>query len=113
MIKNLVIVVLIIVILGMRGVSIQHDIVENPGVQENTSYVATGATNFWNTYLSGPAHFIWQRVIVDILWEGFRTNMERLRNGQSPTDFHSMDTSAVPNIPHLIDQYNQNHPTGN
>lgn len=110
-IRTLAIVILILVVLGLLGVSVEHDIVEDPGVQENTSYVWEGVTYVWQTYLAGPFNFVWNEVIVGILWEGFRINMERLQNGQSPTDFSSMDTSSIPSIPDLIDDYNQNHPT--
>ena len=108
-IRTLVVVILILVILGLLGVSVEDDIVGNPDVQENTSYVWSGVTHVWQTYLAGPFYFIWHDVIVGILWEGFRINMERLQNGQSPTDFYSMDTSSIPSIPDLISEYNQNH----
>lgn len=111
-IKNLVILIIILVILGLAGVNVEEDIAGNPTVQENTSYVWNGVIYVWQTYLAGPASFIWNDVIVGILWEGFRVNMERLQNGQSPTDFHSMDTSAFPNVPDLIREYNQDNPTG-
>ena len=111
-IRNLVIVIIILVILGLTGVNVEEDVVGNETVQENTSYVWNGIQHVWNTYLAGPAEWLWQEVIVGILWEGFRTNMERLQNGQSPTDFHSMDTSAFPNVPDLIREYNQDNPTG-
>ena len=108
-IRTLAIVILVLVILGLLGVSVEHDIVEDPGVQENTSYVWEGVTHVWQTYLTRPLDFIWNEVIVGILWEGFRINMERLQNGQSPTDFSSMDTSSIPSIPDLISEYNQNN----
>ena len=108
-IRTLAIVILILVVLGLLGVSVEHDIVEDPGVQENTSYVWEGVTYVWQTYLAGPFNFVWNEVIVGILWEGFRINMERLQNGQAPTDFSSMDTSSIPNIPDLIENYNQNN----
>ena len=108
-IRTLAIVILILVVLGLLGVSVEHDIVEDPGVQENTSYVWEGVTYVWQTYLAGPFNFVWNEVIVGILWEGFRINMERLQNGQAPTDLSSMDTSSIPNIPDLIENYNQNN----
>lgn len=108
-IRNLVLVIIVLVVLGLMGVNVEEDIVGNEQVQENTSYVASGVVHVWETYLAGPARFIWNEIIVGILWEGFRVNMERLQNGQTPTDFHSMDTSALPSIPDLVEQYNQEH----
>ncbi len=108
-VRTLVVVILILVTLGLLGVSVEDDIVANPDVQENTSYVWEGVSHIWQTYLAGPASFILNDVIVGILWEGFRLNMERLQNGESPTDFYSMDTSSIPSIPDLISEYNQNN----
>ena len=108
-IRNLVILIIILVILGLAGVNVEEDVVGNETVQENTSYVWNGAVYVWNTYLTGPASFIWNEIIVGILWEGFRLNMERLQNGQTPTDFSSMDTSSIPNVPDLIRNYNENN----
>lgn len=109
MIKILVIIILILVALGLMGVSVQHDVVENPGVQENVSYVSTGALGFWNTYLSQPAQWLWQELIVGILWETFARNMGRLRDGETPTDFTNPHLNDWPTVPGLIDQYNASH----
>lgn len=102
-IRTLVIVIIILVILGLAGVSVQHDIVENEGVQENTSYVWSGVVYVWDTYLAGPASFLWNDVFVGIIWQAFLNNMQLLQNGQTPTDFNSVDTSAVPTFQDWID----------
>ncbi len=107
-IRNLVIVIIILVILGLTGVNVEEDVVGNETVQENTSYVWNGVQYVWNTYLAGPAQWIWQEVIVNILWHTFVENMERLRAGQPPTYF-TPNTDVIPSIPGLIDEYNQNH----
>lgn len=109
MIKILTIIILVLVVLGLLGVSVQHDVVENEGVQENVSYVSTGAIGFWNTYLSQPAQWLWQELIVGILWETFTRNMGRLRDGQTPTDFTNPHLDDWPSIPQLIDNYNSNN----
>jgi hypothetical protein len=107
-IRNLVIVIIILVILGLMGVSVEEDIVENEQVQENTSYVWNGVEYVWETYLAGPASFLWNDIFVGILWETFAENMERLRAGQ-PADYFTPNTDVVPSIPGLIDEYNDNH----
>lgn len=108
-IRNLVIVIIILVILGLTGVSVEEDIVQNEGVQENTSYVLSGVVYVWNTYLSEPASFLWNEFFIGILWETFAANMERLRNGETPTDFTNDNLDNWPSIPQLIDDYNQNN----
>jgi hypothetical protein len=109
MIKTLVVIVLILVGLGLMGVSVEHDIVDNPAVEENVSYVSVGATSLWNRYLAEPARWVWQELIVNILWETFVRNMERLRDGQTPTDFTNEHLQDWPTVPGMIDQYNANH----
>ena len=101
--------ILLLVVLGLLGVSVQHDVVEHEGVQENVSYVSTGVVGFWNTYLSQPAQWLWQELIVNILWETFARNMERLRDGETPTDFTNSHLDDWPSIPELIDNYNANN----
>lgn len=103
MIRLLTVVILLLVILGLLGVSVQHDVVENPGVQENTSYVESGITQFWNNYLAGPFDYLWNDVFVDILWAAFIENMHRLRDGEPPTYFQGPTHGTIPSIPDMID----------
>ena len=109
MIRLLVVIILLLVILGLLGVSVQHDVVENPGVQENTSYVESGVVSFWNNYLANPASYLWDDVFVDIIWAAFVENMERLRNGEPPVYFEGPTQGTIPSIPQMIDTYNQNN----
>lgn len=109
MIRLLVVAILLLVILGLLGVSVQHDIVENSGVQENTSYVSTGIASFVTTYLAAPFGFLWNEVMVGILWNTFVENMERLRNGEPPTYFSGATQGTIPSIPQMIDDYNAAH----
>lgn len=111
MIRLLVVAILLLVILGLLGVSVQHDVVENPGVQENTSYVGTGIATFFTTYLAAPFDFLWNDVFVGILWNTFVENMERLRNGEPPTYFNGATQGVIPSIPQIIDDYNATHTT--
>ncbi len=104
-IRNLVVVIIILVILGLSGVSVEEDIVQNEGVQENTSYVLSGVLNIWNNYLAGPFMFLWQDVFVELIWESFILNMQRLRNGETPTDFSLQSDLPYPSVPEYIDSY--------
>ncbi len=110
MIRLLVVAILLLVILGLLGVSVQHDIVENPGVQENTSYVGTGIASFFTTYLAAPFDYLWNDIFVGILWGTFVENMERLQNGEPPTYFQGQTQGVIPSIPQMIDDYNEAHP---
>ena len=110
MIRFLVVAILLLVILGLLGVSVQHDVVENPGVQENTSYVESGVVTFWNQYLANPASYLWNDIFVNILWTTFVANMDRLRNGEAPVYFQGQTQGVIPSIPDYIDDYNEAHP---
>lgn len=109
MIRLLVVIILLLVILGLLGVSVQHDVVENEGVQENTSYVADGVVTFWDNYLANPASYLWNGVFVNILWAAFVENMERVRDGEPPTYFSGPTQGVIPSIPQMIDDYNESH----
>jgi hypothetical protein len=74
-----------ILVLSYFKISIKS-VVESPIGQENINYVGGGTRNLWDDYLAQPAHYLWQDVWVNIFWQGFINNMERIRDGQ-PTDF--------------------------
>jgi hypothetical protein len=75
----------LILVLGYFNVSVE-EVVESPQAQENLDYVKGETRTLWERYLSGPVTYLWQDVWVDIFWEGFLNNMERIRDGL-PTDF--------------------------
>lgn len=104
-IKTLVIIIIILVILGLAGVSVEDDIVENEGVQENTSYVATGVVYVWDTYLKGPASYLWNDIFVDLIWESFIVNMQALRNGDTATNFELQGDLPYPSLGEYVDNY--------
>jgi len=76
---------IIILVLSYFKISIKS-VVESPTGQENINYVGGGTVNLWDTYLKGPASYLWNDVFVDIFWKSFINNMERIRDGQ-PTDY--------------------------
>lgn len=81
--------ILIILVLSYFNVSIKS-VVESPTGKENINYVREGAKGLWGKYLAGPASYLWKDVWLDIFWQGFINNMERIRDGK-PT---IMDESA-------------------
>ncbi len=111
--KTLVIIILIIVALGMFGINIEEDVAGNEDVQHNVSYVWTGVVNFWDRYLAGPADYIWNDIFVDLIWDSFILNMQRLRDGQSPTDFNLQGDLPYQTIPEYIDGYTPYQPIQN
>ena len=66
-----------------------RSVVESPEAQDNINYVGGGTRNLWNDYLKKPASYLWNDVFVNIFWQSFINNMERIRDGQ-PTDYETV-----------------------
>lgn len=79
---------IVVLILSYYNVSIK-DVVESPKAQENINYVGGGAKSVWDKYLKDPAIYIWDKVIVDLLWDSFILNMERVKDGKA-TEFQEL-----------------------
>ncbi len=76
---------ILIVVLSHYHIDIRSE-VESEQSQSNLNYVGNKTTSIWEQYLSGPAHYIWNKIFVDLLWGAFVSNFERIRDGK-PTDF--------------------------
>jgi len=83
---------ILILVLSYFNIRIKN-VVESPVGQENIEYVTGTSKSFWQKYLKDPASYLWNDVWIDIFWQGFINNMERIRDGK-PTDFDE----AAPNI---------------
>ena len=70
-IKIIIILVLALIILGYFGFDIR-DILEKPLVQKNLNYVWNFVIFVWDHYLKTPAVFIWDRVIIDLIWDNVK-----------------------------------------
>lgn len=77
--------VLLILVLSYFHISLRV-VVEDPVTQDNFNYVGGASRSLWDRYLKGPASYLWNDVFIDIFWQSFINNMERIRDGQ-PTDF--------------------------
>ncbi len=80
----LLLIAVAILVLSYFNISIKG-VVESPTGKENIHYVKGTTQTFWNKYIAGPAHYLWQDVWVNIFWRSFINNMERIRDGK-PTD---------------------------
>ena len=86
---------ILILVLSYFDIRIKN-VVESPAGQENIEYVTGTSKSFWQKYLKDPASYLWNDVWIDIFWQGFINNMERIRDGK-PTDFDEAAPSI--NIP--------------
>jgi hypothetical protein len=85
--------IILIFVLSYFNISVKS-VVESPTAKDNVNYVGGAGKNLWNDYLKKPVTYFWDKVVVDLLWASFVSNMERIRDGQ-PTDFDK----AAPTVP--------------
>ncbi len=83
LIKIIVIIIILIGILSYFGISVRS-IIENNLFQENIGYILNWIRYIWNTYLIGPAKYIWNDIFINLLWNSFIENMQRIKEGRNP-----------------------------
>lgn len=95
MIRLIIIIVLIIVVLSYFNISVRS-IINGEIFQDNWSYITNGIAYVWNTYLVGPASYLYNDIFIDLLWNSFIDNMKAIKGGGTP-DLLS-NPPAVPTI---------------
>jgi len=93
--KLILIIIIAIIILSYFGFDLRS-IIEAERTQTNLDYVWGIVTNVWDTYLVEPVSYLWNDVFIDLIWESFIDNLERIKAGQ-PTTIEEM-APAVNNI---------------
>jgi len=88
LIKWILIFVIFIIIISYLGLDLRA-IVESPETQGNIGYVWSLTTTAWNNYLKSPVLYFWNNIFIDLLWESFVSNLERIKAGD-PNDFELM-----------------------
>ena len=76
-IKLIILIVIILIILGYYGYNIQ-DILQSPSVHNNLVYVWNGVKTLWINVLATPATYIWNNIIVGILWKLFSAGIGKV-----------------------------------
>lgn len=99
-IKTILIIIALILIMSFLSFDIES-IVESPQSQKNIAYVVGLGTLVWDKFLSKPVLYFWQNIFIDLLWESFVSNMERIKQGE-PTDLQLM----APYVP-ILDTYSE------
>jgi len=87
-IKFIVIIVIAIIILSYFGFDIRS-IIESPESQGNLGYVWGGVVYVWESWIERPASYLWNDVFIDLLWDSFIENLERIKGGE-PTTIEGM-----------------------
>lgn len=73
------------------GFSVQ-DVVENEQMQSNFSYIQTHINDFYQEHLAEKINYFWNDVVVNLFWDSFVDNMERVKNGE-PTNIELLAPS--------------------
>ncbi|MFA5750711.1 MAG: hypothetical protein WCX79_04500 [Candidatus Paceibacterota bacterium] len=98
-IKILIWGIIIILVLSYFKINIRG-VVESPEAQENIEYVKEGGKTIWEEYLQEPAKYIWNNIFIELLWNAFVENLERVRDGK-PTEIEE----AAPILPTSYTHY--------
>jgi len=77
LIKTIIVIVIALIILGYFGFNI-GDIIGGPTVQSNLHSAWNFISNIWNNYLSVPFTFVWDKIVVGILWKTFQGGLSVL-----------------------------------
>ena len=79
-IKMIVIIVIALIVLGYFGYNLR-EIINSPDVSENLSYSGGLLTKLWDNFLVAPATWIWDNIIIDIVWNGLQSLLQLSKNG--------------------------------
>jgi len=91
--KTIIIIIIAVIILGYFGFDLRT-IIESESVQQNLIYAWSFVVNIWENYLQRPALYLWNDIFIDLIWESFVDNMERIKGGK-PTD---IELNAVESV---------------
>lgn len=79
LIKMIVVIVVALIVLGYFGFNVK-DIMSGDTVQGNLGYVWDFIKTFWNNYLAAPFIFIWDKIIVGIVWKVFTNGLDYVQS---------------------------------
>lgn len=66
-IKLIIFIIIGLLVISYLGVDLRST-VESQKSKDNFSYVWGYTKAFWNNYLDKPASWLWQNIIIDIVW---------------------------------------------
>ncbi|MBI4692222.1 MAG: hypothetical protein HY773_02145 [Candidatus Terrybacteria bacterium] len=82
-IKFIILIIILLIVLSYFGINIRS-LFESDLFKNNFNYVWGGVKYVWETYLLGPVKYLWNNIFIDLLWNSFIENMDRIRQGKSP-----------------------------
>ena len=94
LIRWVLLIIVLIIVLSYFNFDIRA-IVEAPLTQSNLQYVSGWVAFIWSNYLSSPVLYFWHNIFIDLLWNSFVENLERIKRGEA----HSFQINAPQVIP--------------
>lgn len=88
LIQWIIIVLIAVIALSYFGFDL-HAIIESESTQGNLDYLWGLGVTVWNEYLSRPILYFWHNIFIDLLWNSFIDNLEKIKAGQ-PTTIEEM-----------------------
>ncbi len=86
MIKYIILALIVVIVLSYFGYDLKA-IVDAPVTQSNLGYVWSGVSWGWDQ-VKGPVTYIYNNVIIGILWQAFVSNLGRI-NADAPTELQN------------------------
>ncbi len=80
--RAIVFFVIALIILGYLGFNIQN-ILESPLVKKNLDYAWNFVKTVWVNFLKKPAEFVWDKIIVGLVWDGINKLINLIPKGTS------------------------------
>jgi len=94
-IKYIILIIILIIILSYFGINIKS-IFESDLFKNNFNYIFGGVKYVWEAYLARPVKYFWNNIFIDLLWNSFIENINRIKQGKSPEMIENAP-EAVPN----------------
>jgi len=96
LIKTFLILVILVLVLSFFNIDIRT-VAESEQSQKNISYITEVVNKVWERYLSEPVTYFWNNIFINLLWNSFAENMDRIKTGQP----HTFDLLA-PTVPNTV-----------
>lgn len=84
LIKLIILIIIGVIALSYFNIDVRG-IIEAPQTQQNFQYIGDQIELVWDQYLADPVLYFWNNIFIDLLWDSFVENMERIKEGR-PTE---------------------------
>ncbi len=82
LVQLIVILVIVLIVLGYFGFNLPA-IIQSPGVQTNLHYAWDLAVLAWNNVIIGGIDFVWNHVVMGLLWHNIVAGIDKLESSHS------------------------------